>query len=658
MDPQSEGIEYTKEIFRCLILAHRSPTLFELALIADLPQEDRNDETSLRRYITRCGAFVTISEIDNETVEWIDVAAKEHLETYAKDQLSLSLTDVQHGIVALRCLDFVRKYAIVQKEEEADEEPPDNQEEPDQPDLTPIGQDASNTQVDEKPIEEEDYLSQGDQTQTYQASSYSDEYPQQGRQPFLHQAQTYDGQGYDGWPDPEQDYDNQGHEHQNDSFPPHIDALNDKDQVIDGQEDPGQPGPTENNRQAELASNSGEIAASEVPEEIQMDLGYAGECWIQHAKLAPVDVVEEFNLNDEFWVENSRPRNVWWSAYALDNGLAGLADVTTLHIGALSGFSALVDHLLLQERTDEIHKSDSWGFRPFYWACRNGDIYLVQRLLKAGSDVNAHRHDGNITALWIAASEGHLEVVRYLLSQNAELDVQDEELGTPLYVAAENGCSQVVRQLLEHQADVNLAGGLHRNPLNAASYNGHLEVVQLLLQAHAEVDPEEEYRYGSALGASARKGHVDIVRLLLQKGWNANRKIGTYGSPIVAAATYGHADVVQALLEQNVDTSSKEQALEIASKNGKTDVVKKLLEQSNYLRHQKAFLLAASFGRDDVLELLQTRGTNPDMLNNALYEASDHEHESTVDLLVKFGANPDAEGVEYATYIPTCMWTG
>lgn len=101
-------------------------------------------------------------------------------------------------------------------------------------------------------------------------------------------------------------------------------------------------------------------------------------------------------------------------------------------------------------------------------------------------------------------------------------DTQDDELGTPLYVVSENGRAPVVHYLLEQGADLNMVGGMHRRPLDADAFFGYTEIVYFLLQHHVKVDPDEEYKYGSALGAAARKGHGDIVQLLLQKGWNVN----------------------------------------------------------------------------------------------------------------------------------------
>lgn len=554
---------------------------------------------ALKGYITRCGAFVKISKADDETVEWIDVAAKEHLEKYAKDQLSLSQDDVQHGIIALRCLDYLRNVPFVQQERDANE-PAQQQQETDQESLT---------------AKEQDKPGHGD------------------------------------------------------------------DEEDQAQGDPDETESVENNQQTGAIGG-----AAGVTRDL---LEYPGEYWLEHAQRATVDIVEEFevkeskveesnieisddegsddegsddeelDLSNNFWSEHSRCRAEWWGEYARKhyatdkyvrdnvNDYDDLADVTTLHIAVLSGFYALVDDLLEHKDATDLHKSDSWGYQPLHWACRKDDIALIERLLKAGADVNARRHGTNMTPIWLAAREGHEEVVQYLLDQGAEVDVQDENFGSSLHAAAEDGSTSVVRQLLDHSANVNLTGGLHRRPLNAAAYYGHIEVVQLLLQKGADIDPDEEYRYGSALGAAARKGHDAIARLLLHNGWNVNRKSGIYNGALIAAATYGHVQVVQALLEKDPDVTIREQALEKASKNGRIDVVKKLLQQSHHLRHRQAFLHAASRGHDEILKLLQVFETDQELLSMALYDASDNEHETTVALLIKFGADPDAEGEEY-----------
>ncbi|KAF2469238.1 uncharacterized protein BDR25DRAFT_394316 [Lindgomyces ingoldianus] len=98
LQPGSGGIDYTKEILCYLILALRAPAMRELAIMADLPAEDRDDLERLKGYIRQCGAFVTLrgSELnENNAVQCVGFAAKEHLEKFAKNDLALDLADMQ-----------------------------------------------------------------------------------------------------------------------------------------------------------------------------------------------------------------------------------------------------------------------------------------------------------------------------------------------------------------------------------------------------------------------------------------------------------------------------------------------------------------------------------------------------------------------------------
>ncbi|KAF2492921.1 hypothetical protein BU16DRAFT_93807 [Lophium mytilinum] len=137
LKPESEGIEYTKEILRCMILSQETPSMRELAVIAGLPREHWEEYATLKAHIIRCGAFLTIrgSNLaeDTNTVGWVDMSAKEHLEHYSQDDLGLDLKDMHHGIIALRCLEYL--YERHEKSEDAktinqaiEEDPDDSRE--------------------------------------------------------------------------------------------------------------------------------------------------------------------------------------------------------------------------------------------------------------------------------------------------------------------------------------------------------------------------------------------------------------------------------------------------------------------------------------------------------------------------------------------------
>ena len=569
-----------------MLLAQEVPDILELAILADLPVEERKDESALRRYVSRCGAFVTVSDDLPGTVEWIDPTAREYLEEKAKKELSLELSDVQHGIIALRCLDHVRDRAAMQaaqdKYMDTTEEPPDryNNEFPDLNE--PDGEDFEGPSANA-------------------------------------------GQAQDGGPVDQED---RGQDHQSPGLQNNFD-----DQATAAADDLSK---------AEDDVEKDEVEEDEVEEEEDGFLYYPRQHWIDHAKQAPPDLVKEFNLEDEFWSEISTSRTRWWDHYA-EVEYPGLSNITSLHVAAILDYLPLANHLLENGHQNEIQELDSWDRNPFFWACGSGNIDLVCRFLEAGADASAPG------ALCVAADQNHLNILQHLLQLGAEVNVQDEFYGSPLYAATSEGCTDAARELLQSGADVNFKGGDHLRALNAAAYFGHTDIVELLLEKDIDIDPDDNYFLGSALAAAARHGHADVIRLLLRKGWDVNRSFKTNCSALVVAATYGHAEALQALLSVGVDVSPREKALalEAASKKGKIEIVEKLLTDDPRLRHQEAFRLAAYYGRDDILRLLQKRGTSRELLNRALYDAADQERHYTVDVLLEFGADPNAEGEEY-----------
>ena len=87
--------------------------------------------------------------------------------------------------------------------------------------------------------------------------------------------------------------------------------------------------------------------------------------------------------------------------------------------------------------------------------------------------------------------------------------------GTPLYIACQNGHLDVVRMLLSVDGiDPNRANANKQTPVNTASDNGHLEIVRLLLTLPG-LDITTEDKWGDAPEASARKkGHTAVASLL------------------------------------------------------------------------------------------------------------------------------------------------
>ena len=134
-----------------------------------------------------------------------------------------------------------------------------------------------------------------------------------------------------------------------------------------------------------------------------------------------------------------------------------------------------------------------------------------------------------------------------LLSYNADVNLCDNGNLSPLFTASEEGHIDVVQLLLQYNADVNLCSDTGTSTLLVASLKGHVEIVQLLLQNNS--DTAICWASISPLYRASEYGRTKIVEMLLK--YNADIYACAYdgASPLFVAATKGHYTVVEILLK-------------------------------------------------------------------------------------------------------------
>ena len=113
----------------------------------------------------------------------------------------------------------------------------------------------------------------------------------------------------------------------------------------------------------------------------------------------------------------------------------------------------------------------------FARAAAAGNVRSMRLLQMAGARVN--RQDGCCAPLLLAAGEGRLDAVRYLLDQGADVNARDERRRTALTEATFYGNTSVIKELLLRGADINAVSD-EGTPLEIAINTKHEAIVELL----------------------------------------------------------------------------------------------------------------------------------------------------------------------------------
>nr|CAH7740108.1 unnamed protein product [Callosobruchus chinensis] len=108
---------------------------------------------------------------------------------------------------------------------------------------------------------------------------------------------------------------------------------------------------------------------------------------------------------------------------------------------------------------------------------------VVRRLFQL-ADVNIRAKQHGQTALMLAVSHGHLDMVKMLLEAGADINIQDEDGSTALMCAAEHGHIEIVKHFLSHpECDSTLIDVDGSTALKIAMEAGHKHI-GVLLYAH------------------------------------------------------------------------------------------------------------------------------------------------------------------------------
>ena len=173
------------------------------------------------------------------------------------------------------------------------------------------------------------------------------------------------------------------------------------------------------------------------------------------------------------------------------------------------------------------------------YALRYSALYGHLDIVKYLIDNGANLHDENDCALRFSAEHGHLSIVKYLIENGADIHANDDYA---LKLSAQCGYLNVVEYLIENGANIH-AGNDY--PLRWSAYDGHLDVVKYLMEKGADIHAANDF----ALLLSASRGHLHIVKYLIENGANLHAD----NLLLRTTARNGHLHIVKYLIGNGAD---------------------------------------------------------------------------------------------------------
>ncbi|GFT73865.1 protein phosphatase 1 regulatory subunit 16A [Nephila pilipes] len=171
---------------------------------------------------------------------------------------------------------------------------------------------------------------------------------------------------------------------------------------------------------------------------------------------------------------------------------------------------------LLLEFGANVNAKDSEQWTPFHAAATCGHLHIVKYLISKGADLLAVNADGNmpydicdddatldyienemakrgITQEMIDQTRAATEIrmlndLKNLVEQEGNLDFVDKNTASPLHIAAANGYLSVLEFLLSHHVTVDVQDDDQWQPIHAAACWGHPDAIEMLVQAGADIN--------------------------------------------------------------------------------------------------------------------------------------------------------------------------
>lgn len=300
---------------------------------------------------------------------------------------------------------------------------------------------------------------------------------------------------------------------------------------------------------------------------------------------------------------------------------------------------------LIELRID-VDKKDKSGNTALYIACSNGKLDVVKLLLNNNAKVNQICRFKR-TALYTACINGHDDIVNLLVEKDGKIFLGGINTDRLIYRVVERKYREVLKKLVEQKVYLDMQYKNRETVLHKACSTLDLETAKILVDGGANVNIQDE-DFNIPLHIACKTNNLEMVKLLTRAGSFINSKGFEEKTPLYIACEMGNIDIVKYLVACGIELDIKNingaTPLNVAVYKGHKDIVKFLIANGANIKGKAGELMLwrALVNKDyNIADILIKNGVKATGKANGIlfHSACNKKDIDTVEFLIKAGVD-------------------
>ncbi len=282
-----------------------------------------------------------------------------------------------------------------------------------------------------------------------------------------------------------------------------------------------------------------------------------------------------------------------------------------IHAACFGGNIEVIKYLI--GKGANCNSQDDKGLTPIMCACEKADLSVIEFLIASGAKASHITKEGGNSVSFAAARFGRADILQLLLSHKVDVNRPSEGGGriSPLAIAANQGHLEVVKTLIANGADVNYADAKHGlTALCCACESQKTDVIDFLCKSGANINQKTSGGFTNLLLACSMN-YLESLKSLIKNGADPSITDDDGSTSLINACLKNHSTLAEYLLDNKINITAintPNQAghtpLSLACKNNNIALAKILIKHgASILQTQKGFTtfnIAASYVQEGI----------------------------------------------------------